>query len=491
MNRKIQILEYKMERSIIMQFHDTNIPIPFLTNQNHEYHFGTLNVMVDSEILKQTHKHFIFSIDKSGSMSYRCKDNKTKLQHIQFTLENMLRMFVTSDLECSIHINVFDEEASTCISNTLVNKDNVDELLVKINAIEALGSTNLEDALKLATKDILQYKEEHPDHDINHILLTDGVPTVNHITADILKQYVLESHQNIFLGYGTDHDPMLLEQLANNQNGSYFFIDALEKASLVYGEIIYNITNKILVDVTYTLNNAEIYNYMTNTWDTTLSQGMITNKLEKTFQIRSKNSSDAFCVIHGTHSASHKEIEMYSYLNKRDTDLTKYAFRQKTQELLFQAKTQSATYVFRHRWLNEIESPLKKEIHEFLVLLMDYRKEHDLEDDKFTKMLCDDLFITYKTIGTDRCCIYTCARQSSQGRQTTYHVSLDDDDINEMDDDDDAELFPYLLSDHIDSPYATNDLMETMLTCSQTPTQIPEFDYEDQTEDSQCQTRSL
>ena len=48
-----------------------------------------------------------------------------------------------------------------------------------------------------------------------------------------------------------------------------------------------------------------------------------------------------------------------------------------------------------------------------------------------------------------------------------------------------------MLSDHIDSPYATNDLMQTMLTCSQTQTQIQEFDFEDQREDCDCQTQSL
>ena len=226
---------------------------------------------------------------------------------------------------------------------------------------------------------------------------------------------------------------------------------------------------------------------MTDKWDTELSQGMITNKLEKTFQIRSKNPSSAFCVINGTHAVSHEKVEMYSYLDNVDIDLTKYAFRQKTQELLFQAKIQSINHVFRHRWLTEIEPPLKREIHNFLVIIMNYRNEHDLEDDKFTKMLCDDLFITYKTIGTDRCCIYTCARQSSQGRQTTYHVSLDDSDNDE--DDEDA-VFPYMLSDNIDSPYATNDVMHAMLTCSQT--HIPELDLDYEFDQStECPTQVL
>ena len=465
-----------------MQFHDENIPFPFPTKEKEaeeNYSFGVLkitaNLHENENEKKEKHQHFIFSIDKSGSMSYPCKDKKTKLQHIQFTLENMLIMFANSNLEISIHVNVFDHNVGTCIHETKVTKENVDKLIAKIKTIIADGSTNLEDAIKLAKKNILEYKEKYPDHEVNHILLTDGVPTIKNTSADILKQDILEEYPNIFLGYGTDHDPILLEKLANNSNGSYFFIDALEKASFVYGEIIHNIMNIVMKNVSYIFSNAEVYNYLTNKWGKILKEDKLVNGLQKIYQIRSRKPELAFCSIMGT-VYENIPLMLYSYPEKNRENLTQYAFRQKTQEFLFEVKEQSrneeeeheTTKIFIHAHPSpkkeKEQNELKNTINDFIQLLITYRKENNLEDDKFTKMLYDDLLITWKTIGTERCGIYTSARQLSQGRQTTYHVSLDED---ENKDQDNQITFPYGLSDHIDSPYSTNALMNTMLTCSQ------------------------
>jgi uncharacterized protein YegL len=461
-----------------MQFHDENVPFPFPEKEEEEkYSFGIMKITANSEedkIKKNKHQHFIFSIDKSGSMSYPCKDKKTKLQHIQFTLENMLIMFANSNLEISIQVNVFDHNVGTCIHETKVTKENVHELITKVKSIIADGSTNLEDAIKLAKKNILEYKRKYPDHEINHILLTDGVPNIKNTNADILKHDILDDYQNIFLGYGTDHDPVLLEKLANNIHGSYFFIDALEKASFVYGEIIHNIMNIVMKDITYLLSNAEIYNYLTNTWEKVLKEGKLINGLQKIYQIRSTNPELASCSM--TNKLNNEKIICYPEKNREN--LTKYAFRQKTQEFLFEANEQTenantntnmnANYIFTNTYFETIEeTKIKNTIYDFLQLLITYRKENNLEDDKFTKMLYDDLFITWKTLGTERCGIYTCARKISQGRQTTYHVSLEEEEQNSDQDQDNQITFPYGLSDHIDSPYSINALMDTMLTCSQ------------------------
>jgi hypothetical protein len=55
-----------------------------------------------------------------------------------------------------------------------------------------------------------------------------------------------------------------------------------------------------------------------------------------------------------------------------------------------------------------------------------YMRENDLVDDPFMKVLCDDIIITFQTIGTQRSNYYSSARQSSQGRQRTYNVTTTD-----------------------------------------------------------------
>ena len=77
-----------------------------------------------------------------------------------------------------------------------------------------------------------------------------------------------------------------------------------------------------------------------------------------------------------------------------------------------------------------------------------YIKERSLENDKFMKMLYDDLNINYKLIGSHKLSMYSSARQTSQGRQSTYTVTLDD-------------------STNFVSPYATQTVLYTMNQMSQ------------------------
>ena len=113
---------------------------------------------------------------------------------------------------------------------------------------------------------------------------------------------------------------------------------------------------------------------------------------------------------------------------------------------------------------------MKEKIHDFLTFMMTYIKENQMENDKFMKMLCDDLYISYSTIGTEKQGAYTCARHTSQGRQTTYNVSLNDCDFNNNNNNNNnniPNLSDYTLSDNIDSPYATQGVLQTMRTISQ------------------------
>ena len=51
---------------------------------------------------------------------------------------------------------------------------------------------------------------------------------------------------NAFVGFGIDHDTVLFNKLGNLTNSGYYFIDKLENAGLVYGEILHGVFYKYL-----------------------------------------------------------------------------------------------------------------------------------------------------------------------------------------------------------------------------------------------------
>jgi hypothetical protein len=122
-------------------------------------------------------------------------------------------------------------------------------------------------------------------------------------------------------------------------------------------------------------------------------------------------------------------------------------FRQRTQELLYESRKMSEKFKepefsFTPMKKSEEEEKqrleikeMKTKLKEFHKLMMEYMKEHELETDPIMKMLCDDIYVANKTIGTRLGNMFTCARQTSQGRQQIYTCSAvkEDDLENDLD----------------------------------------------------------
>jgi hypothetical protein len=445
-------------QNIEMVYH--NIIFPFTNiDTNTDNSFGVLKIKMCPDPLERTStNHFVFSVDISSSMNDCYKDNKSKMDYIKFTLENMLRLFAEQNI--SVHINLFNDKVQNCISNTFVTKDNVEFLIQTIKEIKAISTTNIEEALKEAQLYIANYTLLNPDDKINHIFLTDGRPTIGNNNFKYLKELVTDN--SIFIGYGLDHDPVLMTELANHKRSSYYFIDAFEKAGLVYGEIIHNILNVLIEDASIHLSNAEIYDYKTNSWVPNLYIGNLVVESEKIYQIRSANPEKSLCIIKGGYNLiKNANYHRSCFPSSIYRDLTIYAFRQRTQELLYEVNQYALnrTYsrgirsVFQYplteetKEIKEIketkEQGLKNKLKDFMEIMESYIKEHSLENDKFMKMLYDDLNINYKMIESPKLSMYSSARQTSQGRQSTYTVTLDD-------------------STNFDSPYATQTVLHTM-----------------------------
>jgi hypothetical protein len=227
-------------------------------------------------------------------MSDECKDGRTKMRHLLFTIENMLRLFHKHNNTCgiSIYIQSFDDMVIPIVTDTdSIQDQDIETIINKIKNITPIGSTDIGKAL-MTTKNHIEDYLSNPDNtndEIVHILLTDGEITSGITDIDLLKQSICTNNcNNIFIGYGKTHDSNLLSKLASSsRQGQYRFIDILENAGLIYGEIVHGILYKVLKNVYIECENAEIYDYNTNSWNTILNIDDLSCEQTKDYQIRS------------------------------------------------------------------------------------------------------------------------------------------------------------------------------------------------------------
>lgn len=429
-----------------IRFHNSETEIPLQIFEDPELKFGTIEIKIRDEIpINSNHIHLLFTIDSSGSMFDKCIDGRSKMEHIKYTLENMLRIFYENE-ECniSVHVQSFSTKIKTII-NTVSNIHNANlaELISSVSKLKPGGSTNIELALSSATKHISNYREEHYEDELVHIFLTDGDITEGSRNYEELLSLVPKNCYNIFIGYGTHHDSELLLHLAKIKGNEYRFIDALEKAGLVYGEIIHGILYKAIEDVTLIANNAEIYNFLTNSWVSEIEIGNLLSSQRKTFHIRSKTPDSSSVKIYGktiiktrqfqTINIYESQLDISTLLTLTNIDLSVYIFRQRTQELLYEARKVSEKFKNNNNWncdsledynnltnIHDEKNLIKENLKDFLKIMREFMKNNNLESDSIMKMLCDDIFIAYKTTGTNFGTMYTCARQTSNGREQTY-----------------------------------------------------------------------
>ncbi len=462
-----------IKKSLI--FHDVDAyPFPIEIINNNIDKFGILKI--DAYTDDDTKKKILlmFTIDHSGSMEDMCKDRKTKLEHIVHTIKNMIKHFVnlektdTNTPSIFIHINIFNSKVETIIKNTQITQENVNTIIDKLKEIEPESSTNIEIALTEIKKNINEYIENNgfTNNEIIHLFLTDGEITDGESSHEKLTGLLNTNIQNTFIGFGEDHDAKLLNRLGENKNGEYYFIDYLERASIVYGEITHNILNKIFDNVSIHVDGGMIYDWRKNIWVKEMFIGPLTKDKQLIYQVKTFNPQ----ALQVKFLTTDENTNMFVKLLDKSHDpiqpvcenLSAYVFRQKTQELLYAANhvndnlcrndsdTHNSSLIQDLLYSNETSLPspntsvrdrcicVKKDLKELLNEIKKYMESTHISETSVNrsllKLLCDDIYVTMKTF-YKRNNVFSVSRQTSQGRQHIYNATnlqttYDDDDDN-------------------------------------------------------------
>ncbi len=202
---------------------------------NYILRFGVQGYRVPDRDRKPSSLTFV--IDVSGSMSM---ENRLEL------VKDSLHLLVDRlDGRDTVAVVVYGTDARVVLDPTTADRKR--EILRAIDRLSPEGSTNAEAGLRLGYKLAMRAYKAGGNNRV--ILCSDGVANVGQTEADAILEevagYVKEGINLTTIGVGMGNfNDVLLEQLADNGDGNYAYVDTLDEARKVF---VYDLTSTLQV----------------------------------------------------------------------------------------------------------------------------------------------------------------------------------------------------------------------------------------------------
>lgn len=179
----------------------------------------------------------IFVIDVSGSM-----DMENRLGLVKESLALLTGELREDD---RVGIVVYSDRSRAVLNPTPASE--TEAILAAINALQPEGSTNVEDGLRLGY-DMAQ-ENQRDGENTRVIVLSDGVANVGNTGPDAILRTIRSGVEDDItlstIGFGMgNYNDVLMEQLANDGNGNYYYVDTLREARRVF---VHNLTSTLQV----------------------------------------------------------------------------------------------------------------------------------------------------------------------------------------------------------------------------------------------------
>ncbi len=215
-------------------------PSPFTETERYDMmRVGIQGYEVSDEDRKDAALTFV--IDVSGSM-----DMDNRLGLVKRSLELLVEQLHRND---TVSIVVYGSEARVVLEPTAGSDS--DRILDAIYSLQPEGSTNAEAGLRLGYGMAM---EAFKSDGINRVILcSDGVANVGQTEADsILEEIYRHVERGVTLttiGFGMDnYNDTLMEQLADDGNGFYAYVDDIDEARKLFIDEITGTLQTIALD---------------------------------------------------------------------------------------------------------------------------------------------------------------------------------------------------------------------------------------------------
>jgi Ca-activated chloride channel family protein len=215
-------------------------PSPFTQNERYDMlRIGIQGYQVDEFERKDAALTFV--IDVSGSMAM---DNRLGL--VKRSLELLVEQLHRND---TVSIVVYGSEARVVLEPTSGSRKG--RILSAIESLETEGATNAEAGIRLGYQMAM---EAFMRDGINRVILcSDGVANVGETGPDAILEevdrYVEKGVTLTTIGFGMDnYNDTLMEQLADNGDGFYAYVDDIDEAEKLFIDEITGTLQTIALD---------------------------------------------------------------------------------------------------------------------------------------------------------------------------------------------------------------------------------------------------
>lgn len=196
-------------------------------------------------------------IDHSGSMSGE------KIELVKESFNSLLKFLGDSD---RLSIVIFDDKASRLVPLIRTTEKNKKKILSKLKGVHGDGGTDINLGMIHAFEILKQRRYMNPVTSI--FLLSDGLDSgAQRKVRASLANYSLSDDITInTFGFGNDHDPQLMNDIADLRDGNFYFVERLDTVDEAFVDCLggllssigQNVTIKISPEISNVLKDVEI-----------------------------------------------------------------------------------------------------------------------------------------------------------------------------------------------------------------------------------------
>jgi len=204
-------------------------------------------VSLVTENLKTTNKaalDLVCVIDHSGSMSGQ------KIELVKESFNYLLNFLGEND---RLSIVIFDDRASRLIPLMRMTEENKQTVLEKLKNVHGRGGTDIDLGMKHAFQVLKQRRYQNPVSSV--FLLSDGLDggAQQKVKISLAQNEISEDITINTFGFGNDHDPQLMSDIADLRDGNFYFVEKLDTVDEAFvdclGRLLSSVGQNVIIKI--------------------------------------------------------------------------------------------------------------------------------------------------------------------------------------------------------------------------------------------------